>query len=301
MSFGPLDAEPAPRRLWPALLRWAMAALVVISAHGSLAWFALSWRPNEAAAGAPEPAVMIELAAVSVAPESAPSELPPAPQPTETEPEPTPPEPEPEPVKEPEPPPPEPVPEPEPEPVKLPEPEIKLPELPQLPEPAAVLAPPPPPKIEKPKVVERKPVPPKPKPKLVERRKPVERQKPKMEQAAAPPPSAAAAAAPSSAIASLGRAEATPDEMAAWRGRVSAHISRFARQVQRRVPSVVIVPIAFSVDRGGQMLVARLARSSGDAELDAAALAILQRANPVPAPPAGRGTIALTIPVRFTP
>jgi protein TonB len=63
---------PARARRWPGLLRWGAAALAVALAHGGGAWFAMNWRPApaEAAAGAPQPAIMIELAAVSVAPEA---------------------------------------------------------------------------------------------------------------------------------------------------------------------------------------------------------------------------------------
>ncbi len=295
MSLGMPGGDAPARRIWPALLRWTTAALVVVSAHGGLAWVALSWRPNEAAAGAPEPAVMIELAAVSVAPEAPPSELPPAPQPTETEPEPPPPEPEPEPIKEAEPPPPEP--EPEPEPVQLPEPEIKLPEIPQLPDPAAVLAPPPPPKPpERPKVVERKPVP--PKPKVVERRRPVERQKPRAERAVAPPPSPAQAAAPASAPA--GSSAAPAQSTASWRGMLIAHLNRYKRFPPGARTGTA--QVAFSIDRGGRVLSARLAGSSGDPALDDEAVSMIRRASPVPAPPSGvggGGAIALAVPVRF--
>jgi protein TonB len=287
MSLEPLNAEGATRRIWPALLRWAVAALVVVSAHGSLAWFALSWRPNEAAAGAPEPAVMIELAAVSVAPEAPPEELPPAPQPAQTDPEPPPPEP----IKDPEPPPPEP--EPEPEPVQQPEPEIKLPELPQLPDAAAVLAPPPPPKPEeKPKVE------PKPKPRVVERRKPVEREKPRAREAAAPPPLPTPAATPSSAPVG---STATPSvSTASWRGMLIAHLDRYKRFPPGARTGTV--QVAFSIDRGGRVLSARLTGSSGDTALDEEAVSMVRRASPVPAPPSGvggGGAIALAVPVRF--
>lgn len=290
-----LGGEGSTRRIWPALLRWTTAALVVVTAHGGLAWVALSWRPNEAAAGAPEPAVMIELAAVSVAPEAPPEELPPAPQPTQTEPEPPPPEPPPpEPVKEPEPPPPEP--EPEPEPVQLPEPEIKLPELPQLPDPAAVLAPPPPPVVEKPKVEPPKPKP--PKPRVVEKRKPVEREKPRAREAAAPPPSPAPAAAPSAAP--LGSTASPSVSNASWRGMLIAHLNRY-----KRFPSGArtgTAQVSFSIDRGGRVLAARLIGSSGDPALDDEAVSMIRRASPVPAPPSGIGggsAIALAVPVRF--
>lgn len=275
----------ASRRLWPALLRWSSAAAVVVAAHGSIAWFSLSWRPGEAAAGAPEPAVMIELAAVSVTPESPPEELPPAPQATEIE------QPPPEPVQETQPPP---EPEVTPEPVQLPEPEIKLPELPQLPDPAAVLAPPPLPKAEPPKVVEKKP---KPTPRVVERRKP-EREKPRAREAAAPPPTPAPAAAPSPN--SSGAAAVSTASIASWRGQLNAHLNRYKRFPDGSRPGTV--QIAFSIDRSGRVLSARLAGSSGDPGLDEEAVGMIRRASPVPAPPSGIGSgsaVTLTVPIRY--
>lgn len=269
---------------WPALLRWGTAALVIATAHGGLAWLALSWRPNEAAAGAPEPAIMIELAAVSIAPEAPAEDLPPAPQPTEIEPPPLP-EP-PEPVVEPDPPP---EPEIEPEPVQVPEPEIKLPELPQLPDPAAVLAPPPPP----PKRVERKPPP--PKQRVVERK--VERERPRAKQATAPRPSTAPAAAPSAAPA--GAAARPSVSTASWRGMLIAHLNRYKRFPGGARPGTV--QVAFSIDRSGRVISARLAGSSGDPVLDQEAVSMIRRASPVPAPPdgLGRGAISLAVPVRY--
>ncbi|WP_439500153.1 energy transducer TonB family protein [Bosea sp. (in: a-proteobacteria)] len=270
--------------LWTTLLRWGTAALVVATAHGGMAWFALSWRPNEAAAGAPEPAIMIELAAVSVAPEAPPEELPPAPQATEVEP--PPPEP-PEPVKEPDPPPESEI---EPEPVQVPEPEIKLPELPQLPDPAAVLAPPPPPP---PKRIERKPPP--PKQRVVERK--VERERPRAKRAAAPPPSTAPAAAPSAAPA--GAAARPSVSTASWRGMLIAHLNRYKRFPGGASPGTV--QVAFSIDQSGRVISARLAGSSGDPVLDQEAVSMVRRASPVPAPPdgLGRGAISLAVPVRY--
>jgi len=46
--------------------------------------------------------------------------------------------------------------------------------------------------------------------------------------------------------------------------------------------------VAFTVDSSGRVLSARLTRSSGDADLDRAALAVLQGAT-VPAPPSELG------------
>lgn len=294
-----------PRR-WLGALRWGAAALAVASAHGGVAWVAVHWKPAhaEAAAGAPEPAVMIELSAVSVAPEAPAEELPPAPQPVEAEqpppesvketppPEPEPPPPEPEPVVEPppiEPPPPEPV------TVQVPEPEIKIPELPSIPDALAVLAPPPPPPP-KPvvKPVERKPP---PKPKVVERKR-VER--PRQREAAAPPPAPAPAAAPSREA--QGASAPSPSvSTASWRGTLIAHLNRYKRFPGGARPGTV--QVAFSIDRGGRVLSARLVGSSGDAALDDEAVGMIRRASPVPAPPAGvggGGAVSLAVPVRFS-
>lgn len=296
----------APRRSLAAL-RWGVAALVVAAAHGGVGWAAFNWRVgvNEAAAGAPEQAIMIELAALSVAPEAPPEELPPAQEavapepvkepPPEVEPEIEPPPPMPEPVIDP--PPVEPPPEPEPEPVALPEPEIRLPEIPELPDPAAVLAPPPPKPPEKPKVVEKPKPKPKPKPRVVERKPPPERKR--AERAAAPPPAPQRASAPNPPA--PGTAAQSAVSTASWRGSLIAHLNRHKRFPGGASPGTV--QIAFTIDRSGRVLSASLARSSGDPALDQEAVAMIRRASPVPAPPAGiggGGAVSLAVPIRYT-
>ncbi|WP_449255076.1 energy transducer TonB family protein [Bosea sp. (in: a-proteobacteria)] len=277
-------------RFWPAALRWSAAALVVAGAHGAAGWVVATWQRAEAAAGAPPAAVMIELAPLAVAPETPPQEIAPGPQMAESEPEPPPPEPV-ETPKEPDPPPPE-----EPEPVALPEPEIKIPELPPLPDPAAVLSPPP--KQEPPpppKEVKRKPP---PKPKVVQRRKPVNPDKPRSEQNSAP--TAQAQIAPRAAAPASGASSASPAATASWRGTLIAHLNRFKRFPTGANPGTV--QVAFSIDRGGRVLSARLVRGSGDAALDQEAVAMIRRASPVPAPPdgLGGGSISLSVPIRFS-
>lgn len=283
--------SPAPDRRWLAVLRWGVAAIAVAAAHGGAAWVGVNWRPTEAAAGAPEPAVMIELAALSVAPEAPPEDLPVAEQRAEPEPPP------PEPVKETPPPEPEPVPEPTP----VEQPEIKLPELPQVPKLDAVLLPPPPElkPVEKkpepkPKLVEKKEKP-KPKPKIVER-KPVEQ---RAKEAVAPKPSEQRASAPTSAA--QGTTSQPTVSTASWRGSLIAHLNRYKRFPGGASPGTV--QVAFAIDRSGNVLSSRVVGSSGDSALDAEAAAMIRRASPVPAPPAGvggGGAISLSVPVRFS-
>ena len=164
--------------------------------------------------------------------------------------------------------------------------------------------PPPPPPVptkEVLKPVERKPPP--PKPRIVERkpveRKPVERERPRQRQAAAPPPAAAPAAAPNPAAQG---ATATPSvSTASWRGSLIAHLNRYKRFPGGASPGTV--QVAFSIDRSGRVLSARLSGSSGDPALDEEAVAMVRRASPVPAPPGGlggSGAIALAVPVRFS-
>lgn len=58
------------------------------------------------------------------------------------------------------------------------------------------------------------------------------------------------------------------------------------------------VTVAFSIDGSGRVLSARVARSSGNDELDRAAIDMVRRSSPVPAPPSGAGT-SITVPVVF--
>jgi protein TonB len=290
-------------RLWPAALRWTLAAFVVGGLHAMAGWMMVTWQRAEAAMGAPPAGVMIELAPLPVAPEAPPQEVAPGPEMVEAQPEPqpepaveTPPEPvppeplPPEPV---EPPPVEPPPEPEPQPVVHPEPEIRIPELPPLPDAAAVLAPPPPPPA-RPRIVERKP-PPK---KVVARAKPIHPNKPQAERTSAP--MAQALAAPTAAAPNPGAAADSAATRASWRGTLLAHLNRYKRFPGGANPGTV--QVSFSIDRSGRVLSARLVGGSGDALLDEEAVAMIRRASPVPAPPEGLGggTIALAVPVKFS-
>lgn len=286
----------APDRRWLAALRWGAAALTVAAVHGGAAWVGVNWRPAEAAAGAPAPAVMIELAALSVAPEAPPEDLPVAEQRAA-------PEPPPEPVKET---PPEPEPEAVPEPTPVEQPEIKLPDLPQISKLDAVLLPPPHEPKPMPKPEEKKPEP-KPKPKIVEKkdkpkpkkvveRKPVEQ---RAKEAVAPKPSEQRASAPTSAA--QGTASQPTVSTTSWRGSLIAHLNRYKRFPGGASPGTV--QVAFAIDRSGNVLSSRVVGSSGDSALDAEAAAMIRRASPVPAPPAevgGGGAISLSVPVRFS-
>ncbi len=281
-----------------AALRWTGAALVIVAAHGGAGWLALNWQRAEAMSSEPPPAVMIELAPLAVAPEAPPEQVAPGPQMTEAQPE-TQPEPIEKPIDEPKP---DPVPPvlpqvvekpPEPDP-PLPPSEVKLPELPQRDKAEAVLAPLSPPPKPRP---EKKPP---SKKREAERKKPLDPDRPKRRQTSAPPTSEArraeTAAAPSSA------ASTSPSvSPASWRSALQEHLNRYKRFPPGAARTGTAL-VAFSISRSGQVLSARLAGSSGDAELDQEAVAMMHRASPVPAPPAGfggAGAVLLTAPVKF--
>jgi periplasmic protein TonB len=291
------DGRPQHRITPLTALRWTTAAVVVATAHGAGAWFALTWKPALAAPGEPPPAVMIDLAPSAVSPEAPAQDLAPGPQMTEAQPETTPdvpekpdtkpeekPEPEAEEVKQPVEPPP---------PLPPPQPDVPIPKLPEKPNAEAVLAPPPP----KPKVEKKKPP---PKVKKVENKKPVNQDKPQANATTAPTslpnPRADSAAAPSSS-------SATAPSMApaSWKGALMAHLNQHKR-FPAGAADAGTATVAFTITRSGAVTGARLVRSSGDAALDAEAVSLPRRASPVPEPPPSvpGGTITLAVPIRFS-
>lgn len=113
----------------------------------------------------------------------------------------------------------------------------------------------------------------------------------------APPPSVPA---PSPQPASPPPASLALDS---WEGRVLTRLIRFRRYPpgahRARVEGVPLV--RFTLDRRGRVLDSRLERSSGNPLLDREAVALPQRAQPLPAPPEDRpgATISLVVPVEF--
>ncbi|MFL1461488.1 energy transducer TonB, partial [Roseococcus sp. DSY-14] len=108
------------------------------------------------------------------------------------------------------------------------------------------------------------------------------------------------AAPPGPPAAPAGASNAVPT----WQGEVMARLRRAQRYPDgaraRREEGVVLV--AFTLDRAGRVLGARLARPGGSPELEAEALALPQRASPLPPPPAELPgeTLTITVPVRFS-
>lgn len=85
-----------------------------------------------------------------------------------------------------------------------------------------------------------------------------------------------------------------------WHAKLMAHLERRKRYpaAARRQRQEGVPVVQFSIDPAGNVLSARLARSSGVPELDQAVMTMIQRASPVPAPPPG-ANLNITVPVRF--
>lgn len=89
-----------------------------------------------------------------------------------------------------------------------------------------------------------------------------------------------------------------------WEGRVQSHLARFRRYPEdasrRRRDGVV--RMSFIVDADGRVLSSQQLAGSGTASLDREAAAMLQRAQPLPAPPADLlkgGRVSVSLPMRF--
>jgi periplasmic protein TonB len=94
-----------------------------------------------------------------------------------------------------------------------------------------------------------------------------------------------------------------PRNVVRWESTLAAHLERFKRypaEAMRR-DQQGIVKLAFTIDREGHVLSSQIVQSSGSPMLDEETLAMLQRAQPLPAPPANIPAQQLTfvVPVRF--
>ena len=278
------------------LARWSASFLVILGLHVLALVFGAAYRTLATEPGEALPAVLIDLAPPPAAPVADAGDRPPAEEvPEQAVPDPVaeaPPD-----VAQVD------VPPPEPEPVvaaEIPPPE-PLPNVPSLDE---TLKPPPvvaaraevalPPPQAAPR-----PVPPRPKEKVVERKPPKPVQARRAErQVAERPPSERAGAQTTSSIptASSGSAAA---RRSSWQGALVAHLRRNLRPQGGETGAA---SVRFSMDRGGRVLATSLVGSAGSPALDAEALAVFRRAQPLPQPPPDvpGGSFTFTIPVRFT-
>jgi periplasmic protein TonB len=259
--------EPEHRR---DVLRWSIAALVVIAVHLGVAVAYLALRPASFEGQAQAPIIEVEFAPAPAEPTAPPvPEMPPV-RPTDQQ------EP---------PPPPQPEPPPETQAMQPPptEPAVEVP------------SPPKPMPIEKPKE----------KPAHVAPVQPPSRREhePLKRPANTTAPHAAPqrlAAAPNPGASALGAREA----QASWRSALAAHIARYKRypaEAEARHDTGT-VRLSFTMDRGGRVLSRHIETSSGSAALDHEVLSMIERAQPLPAfPPAMPQTrMTLVVPIHFS-
>jgi protein TonB len=120
-------------------------------------------------------------------------------------------------------------------------------------------------------------------------------------EATAAPSLAAVPEAPRSVAPAQGVGESAARIRLSWQKELSAHFDRHKRYPADRANKSAEIVVAFVLDRTGHILSSSLVRGSGDAAFDQAALAMLQRSDPVPPPPplvADEG-LSFTLPVVF--
>jgi periplasmic protein TonB len=109
------------------------------------------------------------------------------------------------------------------------------------------------------------------------------------------------AAAP---VLSAGREEAISSAaLQNWRRDLIAQIERHKRFPAGARGQSGVASVAFSIDRSGRLTDVRIAASSGSASLDGAALDLIRRAQPFPAPPEAlpERDLSFVAPVRYLP
>ncbi|MFK5600673.1 cell envelope integrity protein TolA [Methylobacterium sp. HMF5984] len=87
-----------------------------------------------------------------------------------------------------------------------------------------------------------------------------------------------------------------------WEKQLVVHLARYRSYPTIAVNQNAQVTLSFVLDRSGHVVSATVARSSGEAAIDQAALTMMQRADPVPAPPASVAAKGLnfSLPIVFT-
>jgi periplasmic protein TonB len=120
-------------------------------------------------------------------------------------------------------------------------------------------------------------------------------------EATAMPTSDTAAPAERSVTPAQGVGEARQRLRTSWQKELVAHLDRHKRYPPDRIQREAAIVVAFAIDRNGHLLSASVAKSSGDAAFDAAALAMLTRSDPMPPPPAALADEGLSfkLPVIF--
>jgi len=120
-------------------------------------------------------------------------------------------------------------------------------------------------------------------------------------EATAVPTVESAAASSRSTAPSPGTGDSAVRERVTWQKELAAHFDKYKRYPADRAMQAAKVVLHFVLDRMGHVVSSRVVKGSGDTAFDEAALAMLQRSDPVPPPPpliADEG-LTFTMPVIF--
>ncbi len=117
------------------------------------------------------------------------------------------------------------------------------------------------------------------------------------------PPRVEAPPAPAATTAAPGSAAKPAKVPLSWQKQLMSHLNRFKRYPDQARASGTrgLTNVAFTIDRSGRVLSARVAQGSGSTMLDEEAVAIIQRASPMPTPPLDTPgeTFDLVLPIQF--
>ena len=118
------------------------------------------------------------------------------------------------------------------------------------------------------------------------------------------PPETVEAARPPAPMTAQRAKGGAPHIEPSWQSSLVRHLQHYKRypsDAQARSEQGVVL-LTFSIDRSGHVLAHRIARSSGFADLDDEVMAMIMRAEPLPAFPASmtEPRLDLTVPIRFS-
>jgi TonB family protein len=120
-------------------------------------------------------------------------------------------------------------------------------------------------------------------------------------EATATPSSEAIPEGPRSIAPAIGTGETARRVRATWQKELVAHLDKHKKYPSERSQQAAEIYVRFTLDRLGHVLATSIEKGSGDTAFDAAALAMVRRSDPVPAPPpliADEG-LSFTVPVIF--
>ena len=120
-------------------------------------------------------------------------------------------------------------------------------------------------------------------------------------EATATPSAETAVVSQRSAAPELGNGDALRRLRTTWQKELAAHLDKYKRYPADRANKGAEIVLSFALDRTGHVLATQIVKGSGDASFDAAALAMMRRADPVPAPPprVADDGLTFTLPVIF--